>query len=55
MHAFQESGLILMTPTPFKLRIEILGIFPSWETLISQLVILALALWIWKFAGKKKT
>ncbi len=54
MHAFQESGLVMMTPTPFKPRIELLGIFPSWETILSQVVILALSVGIWKNAGKKK-
>jgi high-affinity iron transporter len=54
MHAFQESGLVVMSPTPFKLRIELLGIFPSWQTIISQVVIFGLSLFIWKNAGKKK-
>jgi len=54
MHALQEAGIASMSVFPIKLRIEILGIFPSWETFISQAVVLIASILIWKVAGKKK-
>lgn len=54
MHALQEAGLASMSVLPMRLRIEILGIFPSWETFLSQVIILTASVLIWKNAGKKK-
>jgi high-affinity iron transporter len=54
VHALQEAGLASMSIFPVKLRIEILGMFPSWETYITQIVVLAVSILIWKNAGKKK-
>jgi high-affinity iron transporter len=55
MHALQEAGVASMSVFPVKLRIEILGIFPSWETFISQILVLGASIFIWKMAGKKPT
>lgn len=54
VHALQEAGILGMTIFPVKLRIELLGIFPSWETMLAQIVVLIASIVIWKFAGKKK-
>jgi len=54
IHALQEAGIISMNIFPVKLRLELLGIFPSWETFTTQLLILSLSILIWKFAGKSK-
>jgi high-affinity iron transporter len=54
VHALQEAGLASMSIFPVKLRIEILGMFPSWETYITQIVVLTVSILIWKNAGKKK-
>jgi high-affinity iron transporter len=53
VHALQEAGIASMTVFPMKLRIELLGIFPSWETFIAQVVVLVSSILIWKNAGKK--
>lgn len=39
--ALQEAGWIALTPAPIP-RIEILGIYPTWQTLTAQLIVLAL-------------
>jgi high-affinity iron transporter len=52
-HALQEAGLISMTVLPIRPRVELLGLFPSWETFLSQVIILVVSLLIWKKAGKK--
>lgn len=53
VHALQEAGVVGMSIFPLRLRIELLGLFPSWETWISQVVILVASILIWKKAGKK--
>lgn len=53
VHALQEAGIVGMSIFPIKLRIELMGIFPSWETMVSQVVIFVTAILIWKNAGKK--
>nr|MBA2405520.1 FTR1 family protein [Bdellovibrionales bacterium] len=54
VHALQEAGLVSMNIFPIKARIELLGMFPSWETMITQLIVLSVSILIWKNAGKKK-
>lgn len=53
VHALQEAGIVGMSIFPIKIRIELLGLFPSWETMIAQVVILVVSILIWKNAGKK--
>lgn len=53
IHALQEAGIVGMSIFPIKLRAELLGVFPSWETMIAQVVILVASILIWKNAGKK--
>lgn len=53
VHALQEAGIVGMSIFPVKVRIELLGLFPSWETMIAQFVILVVSILIWKNAGKK--
>ncbi len=55
VHALQEAGIVGMTIFPVKARIELLGLFPSWETMAAQVIILVASILIWKNAGKKKT
>ena len=38
--ALQEAGWIALSPAPIP-RIEVLGIYPTWQTLIAQLIVLA--------------
>jgi high-affinity iron transporter len=54
VHALQEAGLVSMSVFPLKLRIELLGIFPSWETFLAQVAVLTSSVLIWKMAGKPK-
>lgn len=53
VHALQEAALVGMNVFPVKLRIELLGIFPSWESITAQVVVLVASILIWKNAGKK--
>lgn len=53
VHALQEAGIVGMSIFPIKVRIELLGLFPSWETMMAQLAILTVSILIWKNASKK--
>lgn len=37
LHAFQEAGWVSINPFPVNLRIDLLGVYPTWETMASQL------------------
>ncbi len=41
--ALQEAAVVDISPLPIKLAVDWLGIYPTWEGIISQLVILLLA------------
>ena len=53
VHALQEAALVGMNVFPIKVRVELLGLFPSWETITAQVVVLVASILIWKNAGKK--
>lgn len=53
VHALQEAAVVGMTVFPVKVRIELLGVFPSWETITAQLIVLIVSILIWKNAWKK--
>jgi high-affinity iron transporter len=53
IHALQEAGVVPMAMLPFKIRLELLGIFPSWQTLLAQLLVLGMSVIIWKRAGRR--
>jgi high-affinity iron transporter len=47
--ALQEAGMIPINATPMLPRIELLGLYPTWEGLVSQLIVLGIllaAFWI---------
>jgi high-affinity iron transporter len=47
LHSLQEAGLVGYKPMPFNLQIDWLGIFPSAQTVVAQLVIASLAGLLW--------
>ncbi len=52
LHSVQETGLLRVTSSPVNLHFELLGIYPTLETLIGQLVVFILVFCIWSY-GKK--
>lgn len=52
VHSFQEAGYISVTPFPLSLRMDLFGIYPSYESIIPQLIILAISISFW-MAGKR--
>lgn len=52
VHSFQEVGYLSVTEFPIRLRLDLFGLYPSYETIIPQLIILALSVAFW--LGNKK-
>ena len=38
IHSFQELGYVTVSSLPFDLYIEALGVYPTWETILSQII-----------------
>lgn len=51
-HALQETGLLGVTVTPFQLRWELVGFYPTMETVIAQSTIIAVAVLLWLYSSK---
>ncbi len=41
VHSFQESTLLPATLFPLNLRLELVGLYPTWETIGAQIIVLA--------------
>jgi high-affinity iron transporter len=52
IHSFQEAGIVSASPTPFNIRLDLLGVYPTYQTLIAQLVTVAFLYLLWH-SGRK--
>jgi len=52
LNAIQEAGTISISVLPVDLRIEAIGFYPTWETTIGQVLILALVILLWNVANR---
>lgn len=52
IHAFQESGWISETSVPFNFYSPVLGIYPTIETYMAQLIILLFTILMWRYVNK---
>lgn len=52
VHALQEAGVLTISMLPVNLRISFLGIYPSWETLLGQLITLGLVVILWRSGNR---
>jgi high-affinity iron transporter len=55
IHSLQETGTLSVTSMPLPLRSDLLGIFPTWESTISQILILALIWTLWSMGRRPAT
>ena len=46
IHSFQETGLIPISATPWNFRVEILGVYPTWQSFLCQSIALLTILFI---------
>ncbi len=52
LNAIQEAGNISISVLPIDLRIDTLGIYPTWETLLGQLFVLILVFVLWNIGNR---
>ncbi len=53
VHAIQEAGIVSISPMPVNLRLSLVGLYPTWETFISQLLILGVVIALWQLGNRK--
>ena len=44
VHALQVSGVLPATPAPWVPSVELLGVYPTWETTLAQLTVVLIIL-----------
>lgn len=56
LHSLQEAGFIPVTTSPLSVRIDLIGVYPSFQTLIAQLALITLfaGLFWWEKSKKKE-
>ncbi len=52
LRSLQETGMLTTSLTPINFRFELIGVYPSLETMLPQLIVLLLVVAFW-FYGKK--
>ncbi len=52
LHSFQEAGWLTITTPPFRWRWDLFGVYPTWETFLSQGVVLALVTGLWLYGQR---
>lgn len=52
VHSLQEIGFMPITSTPLNLRSEIVGLFPSWECWIAQILTATVAVVLWNLGSR---
>jgi len=52
LHALQEAGLLTITTPRLALRWDLFGVFPTYETLLAQLVLLVTMVWLWQYGRR---
>ncbi len=52
IHAFQETDVISVSTPPIAPRFDLLGLYPTWETILTQVAVLGTVVILWSY-GKK--
>ncbi len=52
IHAIQEAGTISISTMPFNLRLDWIGLYPTWETFLAQVGILLLIILLWNIGNR---
>lgn len=53
IHAMQEGGYIDISSLPINLKISALGIYPTYQSFVTQLIVLGLIIALWNFSKSK--
>jgi len=49
IHSLQEIGWLSVTATPFSFNVNLIGLYPTMQTLIAQLIILSILVVVWNY------
>lgn len=49
IHSLQEIGWLSVTSTPFHFNINLIGLYPTMQTLVAQFVILSILVMVWNY------
>ncbi|MDZ7845586.1 MAG: FTR1 family protein [Owenweeksia sp.] len=52
VHAIQEAGVVSISPFPVNLRLSLIGLYPSYETLLSQVFVIGLIIFLWSLGNR---
>lgn len=52
IHEFQEAGFVSITQFPFDLRVGVLGIYPSYEIIGTQLLTVVISVGLWFYSQR---
>jgi high-affinity iron transporter len=52
IHALQEAGVLGISSTPFNARWSLIGLYPAWESIIAQVLIIGLIVFLWNIGNK---
>ncbi|WP_417600657.1 cytochrome c/FTR1 family iron permease [Owenweeksia hongkongensis] len=52
VHSIQEAGIISISLMPIDLRWSLIGLYPTWETFLSQVFIVGLIIFLWNLGNK---
>ncbi len=55
LHSLQESGALSITAAPFQFRSDIFGLYPTFETVFSQVLVLGLLAALWIYGKRPST
>ncbi len=52
VHSIQEAGIISISLMPIDLRWSLIGLYPTWESFLSQVFIVGLIFFLWNLGNK---
>jgi high-affinity iron transporter len=53
IHAMQEGGFIEIRSFPLNIKLSWIGLYPTYETILAQILVFALIIGLWKWSNKK--
>ena len=53
IHAIQEGGYLNISSFPLNLKWTLIGLYPTYETILTQLLVFGLIVFLWKLSTKK--
>lgn len=53
IHAIQEGGYLNISSFPLNLKWPLIGLYPTYETILTQLMVFGLIVFLWKLSARK--